>query len=1627
MTAADGPLFRSDAWEQLSRPPALSAAEHAKWSMMRRPSTSSGRLGGEGGGGASGGGGGGGGNGSATSILASLVPEHFTCPLSADIMRDPVIIASGLTYERSFIEQWFAEGHMTCPKTRQRVDHTNLCPNVAVKKMITDWCLANRITLAPLEPPPSLDAVRGYGGEGHGRGGGSSGSGRRPPSAKSSADRQRSRGEGRSGTRTAEAGGEQGEVRRMERRNSYDQETEDGARRERKVKGKMKEARESRETRDGRDTREGEEKEGRGLRDSREVEREGRGAGERERGEKGGAGVKGKERSSKSSVKKKGGTDKKEADETEHGHEKGRGVAGQGQGRTQGGNDRDRHHDTWSDSEEQDQDEEQHADVAGRKKGKGAAGKTATSTPVKVRKSVGRNASWSEHPAQLVDSGGSRVEALLSAGREAYEGSSEGTGRRLKERAERAEKGVGARGGATSLGTTPEHPKRGILKGGSTREFGSSRSIASAAVSAAAAGADASPMRMRRGARGGSLSGRHDVFDDSGGFENSRKRFGGNEVDITVAAAAVAGVFRERAAPVSPRGEDDSEEEGEGGGQDRWEGGSAGSGRQKVVFDSGRRGGNEARGDGERDGDGGSIGGQMSGVHLGSGGAQTGGVNMEALAHVKVTRKERARLMELAAQQGGGSSVGGAGSSSGRFSAAVLGLDLTPGPGSHDENGGGSGGGSTGGDLPSGPPSPHAVPQWRNLLVVRTPMASASSSPIMSRQGSQRESASGGTAGAGGGFGVSVQALRARVMELGTGSAGDLGGGGGGGVGEGGAAEGERRLGEHSRTKTWGGAALAALQGEAGGGGKVSQEEGGRSSSGRGSHRGNNGGEGGEGGGGGGEKSRRRRAGTGTWELEADAVSGQGRYAESTGRSRDRERDGERHREREREMERERERESGEHGEPEVIPERDLRALGKSGSQREQRSGRMSDIPPHELLLMQQSQQHAPTAQGRSPPLSRPPRNSPNAPAAPYSAPFGEPRNLSRLSSPPVPRPHSPFFSPAGRSGSGLGGSGLSASQDDLSAALDRTGAGGSGRWSGRGGGEGGEVGGSGRHGGAGGGSGRHHLSSNLDRSMSSVPPGLLRGWGVTEDGGGRGSSGNTVGMVSGNGAGPTEEKERLLGRGRSLREQQAEGKVDQRGFEPPPPRAAGRRSLELERTRTVGGSGKERYVSATFGSVVRPASADSHRRNRSVGWNLLDPLANPGGTTAAGVGAGLEGTGAGGGGGGGGGGRARDPWQRPSTPERRSMDRGGAGLVGGSARRAGGDISSTDGAAGGAGDPGFDSEELATQLAARFSQLAEDLRSGSRSRRVAAARTVRIDVKGQAEAGIDIARKQLVRAGVIKALVAVIKREGGEGEGEEDRGKGGGGGESAARLEEIDQVAAAILTLALHWSAAPDLARAGTIPALVQVLKQGAQSAKAAAAATLYVLAKEDDFRGAVRQSGAVPLLLKVIQEGTPRGRKDAALALFAISLSTRGAKDVVSTGAIPVLLDVIGQEEELPGLEEKAVAVLLNLSRLPEGCEEIEKSDGMMRMVDLLDEGASERSREDAAAVLLAMVKMEIVTVKDLLAEGMLPSLVRVAAGGGSESKAAGAAAGGNVAPEAKELLEMLRKGGKEGGKEG
>ena len=121
-------------------------------------------------------------------------PASFYCPISMELMADPVIVATGHTYDRRCIERWLSAGHGTCPATGARLRHLELTPNFALRDAVAEWALREGVPVPQPEDGGERTAAAllykgGGGGEGRAGIGGSELSSSRRRAAAAAASR----------------------------------------------------------------------------------------------------------------------------------------------------------------------------------------------------------------------------------------------------------------------------------------------------------------------------------------------------------------------------------------------------------------------------------------------------------------------------------------------------------------------------------------------------------------------------------------------------------------------------------------------------------------------------------------------------------------------------------------------------------------------------------------------------------------------------------------------------------------------------------------------------------------------------------------------------------------------------------------------------------------------------------------------------------------------------------------------------------------------------------------------------------------------------------------------------------------------------------------------------------------------------------------------------------------------------------------------------------------------------------------------------------------------------------------------------------------------------------------------
>lgn len=74
--------------------------------------------------------------------------DAFVCPLTKQVMCDPVTSENGQTFERGAIEKWFNECResgrkLICPLTKRELKSAELNPSMALRNTIEEWTARN--------------------------------------------------------------------------------------------------------------------------------------------------------------------------------------------------------------------------------------------------------------------------------------------------------------------------------------------------------------------------------------------------------------------------------------------------------------------------------------------------------------------------------------------------------------------------------------------------------------------------------------------------------------------------------------------------------------------------------------------------------------------------------------------------------------------------------------------------------------------------------------------------------------------------------------------------------------------------------------------------------------------------------------------------------------------------------------------------------------------------------------------------------------------------------------------------------------------------------------------------------------------------------------------------------------------------------------------------------------------------------------------------------------------------------------------------------------------------------------------------------------------------------------------
>jgi hypothetical protein len=81
------------------------------------------------------------------------IPDEYTCPLTLELMKDPVMTKYGNSYERSAILKWVARGNARCPLTRRPLHLSDIVTNHHLRGKIRQFQKENELDLTIFVTP----------------------------------------------------------------------------------------------------------------------------------------------------------------------------------------------------------------------------------------------------------------------------------------------------------------------------------------------------------------------------------------------------------------------------------------------------------------------------------------------------------------------------------------------------------------------------------------------------------------------------------------------------------------------------------------------------------------------------------------------------------------------------------------------------------------------------------------------------------------------------------------------------------------------------------------------------------------------------------------------------------------------------------------------------------------------------------------------------------------------------------------------------------------------------------------------------------------------------------------------------------------------------------------------------------------------------------------------------------------------------------------------------------------------------------------------------------------------------------------------------------------------------------
>ncbi|KZV39679.1 U-box domain-containing protein 38-like [Dorcoceras hygrometricum] len=217
---------------------------------------------------------------------------------------------------------------------------------------------------------------------------------------------------------------------------------------------------------------------------------------------------------------------------------------------------------------------------------------------------------------------------------------------------------------------------------------------------------------------------------------------------------------------------------------------------------------------------------------------------------------------------------------------------------------------------------------------------------------------------------------------------------------------------------------------------------------------------------------------------------------------------------------------------------------------------------------------------------------------------------------------------------------------------------------------------------------------------------------------------------------------------------------------------------------------------------------------------------------------------------------------------------------------------------------------------------------------------------------------------------------------------------------------AACVVNLSIEKGNKIKIVRAGIVPLLIDLLRNGFDESKEHAAGAMFSLAIEDENRTAMGVLGSLQPLIHALRSGSRPCRLDSALALYHLTLVQSNRVKVVRLGATGAFLGLLKDTE----VAARVVLIVCNLAASDEGRAALLDAGAVRVLADVLGSGkelASESTRENCVAALHSL-SLGSLRFKSLAREAGLEEVLLEVAEARSE----------RAREKARRILEGLRR---------